>query len=63
MIELVGLAVRIAFAALVESFPYWSLSGRRTYRDYLRAVQPGVTALSRREWRAAGRSGDPRGSS
>jgi hypothetical protein len=63
MIELLGLAVRIAFAALLESFPYWSFSGRRTYRDYLRALPQGVTALSRREWRAAERTGDSRGSS
>ncbi len=59
MIEILGLIARIAFGVLSEVVWFWEPSDRPKYRHYKRALPPGETPLSRREWRAA----ESRGSS
>jgi hypothetical protein len=56
VIEIVGLIARIAFEAVLETFPFWGSSGRRSYRDYVRALPSGSTPVPRRTWRKEERS-------
>lgn len=61
VIEVIGLVARIVFELVIESFPYWGSSDRRTYRRYRRELPAGEKLLTRREWRAAQRSAAPPG--
>ncbi|MPY12050.1 hypothetical protein [Arthrobacter bussei] len=61
VIEVIGLVARIVFELVIESFPYWGSSDRRTYRRYRRELPAGEKLLTRREWRAAQRSAGPPG--
>lgn len=61
VIEVIGLVARIVFELVIESFPYWGSSDRRTYRRYRRELPAGEKLLTQREWRAAERPVGPRG--
>lgn len=55
MFEIVELVVRVIFTVLIETIGSGDLFGRSKYRRYLDTVAAGENALSKREWREAGR--------
>lgn len=59
MLEILGLIARVAFGVLSEVIWFWDPWNRPKYCDYLKSVPAGQKALSKREWKAAGKPERP----